>query len=60
MNKEEHSKYWREYQDQLNAETKRRLQLETLDTINAALIGSALALIGLYVLPILLAIAVGL
>ena len=56
MNKEEHSKYWREYQDQLNAEKK----LETLDTIIAALIGSALALIGLYVLPILLAISVGL
>jgi hypothetical protein len=35
-------------------------KLETLATIIAALSGSALAVIGLYVLPILLAIAVGL
>ena len=60
MNKEQHNIYWKEYQDQLQAEKRRLQQLETLDTINAALLGSALALIGLYVLPILLAIAVGL
>jgi hypothetical protein len=56
MNKEQHNIYWKEYQDQLNAEKN----LETLDTIIAAILGSALALIGLYVLPIILAIAVGL
>jgi hypothetical protein len=50
------SNYWREYQQELQAEKR----LETIDTIIAALLGSALALIGLYVLPILLAIAVGL
>ena len=60
MNKEEHSKYWEIYQAELNSEMTAKKRLELMDTIIAAVLGSALAVIGLYVLPILLAISVGL